>query len=430
MASIQKRGDAYSIRVCVGRDVYGKQIWKTTTFTPPAGLTPKKRQKAVEVFAVEFEQKCRNGKLLDGEKITLKDFIERWRSERAEQELQPGTLDKYNDAINHFILPALGHLKLTEIKPHSINKFLVDLTKDGCRHDGKPGGYSKGTIHKISNVLSSILRTATEWEVIERNPCDPVRVKAEDTADKIKFFTPQQTAVFLDYIEHPFTIQTRGHSRVDDTGIQYQVGDYTLTRTMPEQLRVLFNLAVFSGLRKGEMLALQWSDIDFENSTVSVTKAAAVVDGKQVCKAPKTKNSRREVSIPRFLTDRLRNMMVEQTRTKESLGAYWKGNNWLFTQSDGSMMSYSTPYATFQDAIDRYNADKEPADQLPHIPFHGLRHTSATLLIAAHQDVRTVSNRLGHAQASTTMNIYAHALKENDRTASNALENMLCKTGA
>ena len=100
------------------------------------------------------------------------------------------------------------------------------------------------------------------------------------------------------------------------------------------------------------------------------------------------------------------------------------------TQSDGSMMSYSTPYATFQDAIDRYNADKEPADQLPHIPFHGLRHTSATLLIAAHQDVRTVSNRLGHAQASTTMNIYAHALKENDRTASNALENILCKTGA
>lgn len=87
------------------------------------------------------------------------------------------------------------------------------------------------------------------------------------------------------------------------------------------------------------MLALQWSDINFENSTVSVTKAAAVVDGKQVCKAPKTKNSRREVSIPRFLTDRLHNLMIEQTKTKESLGAYWKGNNWLFTQSDGSMMS-------------------------------------------------------------------------------------------
>lgn len=85
---------------------------------------------------------------------------------------------------------------------------------------------------------------------------------------------------------------------MDDTGIQYQVGDYTLTRTMPEQLRVLFNLAVFSGLRKGEMLALQWSDIDFENSTVSVTKAAAVVDGKQVCKAPKTKTPAERSASP------------------------------------------------------------------------------------------------------------------------------------
>ena len=91
------------------------------------------------------------------------------------------------------------------------------------------------------------------------------------------------------------------------------------------------------------------------------------------------------------------------------------------------MMSYSTPYATFQDAIDRYNAGKEPAGQLPHIPFHGLRHTSATFLIASHQDVCTVSSRLGHAQASTTMNIYAHQLKETDKKASDALENMLIK---
>ena len=90
-------------------------------------------------------------------------------------------------------------------------------------------------------------------------------------------------------------------------------------------------------------------------------------------------------------------------------------------------MSYSTPYSAFQDTIARYNAGKKPADQLPVIPFHGLRHTSATLLIASHQDVRTVSSRLGHAQASTTMNIYAHQLKETDKKASDALENMLIK---
>lgn len=427
MASIQKRGDAYSIRVCVGRDVYGKQIWKTTTFTPPAGLTPKKRQKAVEVFAVEFEQKCRNGKLLDGEKITLKDFIERWRSERAEQELQPGTLDKYNDAINHFILPALGHLKLTEIKPHSINKFLVDLTKDGCRHDGKPGGYSKGTIHKISNVLSSILRTATEWEVIERNPCDPVRVKAEDTADKIKFFTPQQTAVFLDYIEHPFTIRTRGHSRVDDTGKAYVVGDYTSTKELPTQLKVLFTLAIYSGLRKGEILALKWEDVDFENNTVAVTKAAAMVKGEQIVKVPKTRNSYRVVSIPHSVTEKLRKLQLEQTRYRLSVGDYWQGEGWIFTQDDGRMMNYSTPYKSLQDILTHYNADKAESDKLPMIPFHGLRHTTATLQIAAGTDVRTVSSIMGHRETSTTMNIYAHNLKTAEQEAVNRVEEMIAK---
>ena len=427
MASIQKRGDAYSIRVCVGRDVYGKQIWKTTTFTPPAGLTPKKRQKAVEVFAVEFEQKCRNGKLLDGEKITLKDFIERWRSERAEQELQPGTLDKYNDAINHFILPALGHLKLTEIKPHSINKFLVDLTKDGCRHDGKPGGYSKGTIHKISNVLSSILRTATEWEVIERNPCDPVRVKAEDTADKIKFFTPQQTAVFLDYIEHSFTIRTRGHSRVDDTGKPYTVGDYTSTKELPTQLKVLFTLAIYSGLRKGEILALKWEDVDFENNTVAVTKAAAMVKGEQIVKVPKTRNSYRVVSIPHSVTEKLRKLQLEQTRYRLSVGDYWQGEGWIFTQDDGRMMNYSTPYKSLQDILTHYNADKAEADKLPMIPFHGLRHTTATLQIAAGTDVRTVSSIMGHRETSTTMNIYAHNLKTAEQEAVNRVEEMIAK---
>ena len=427
MASIQKRGDAYSIRVCVGRDVYGKQIWKTTTFTPPAGLTPKKRQKAVEVFAVEFEQKCRNGKLLDGEKITLKDFIERWRSERAEQELQPGTLDKYNDAINHFILPALGHVKLTEIKPHSINKFLVDLTKDGCRHDGKPGGYSKGTIHKISNVLSSILRTATEWEVIERNPCDPVRVKAEDTADKIKFFTPQQTAVFLDYIEHPFTIRTRGHSRVDDTGKPYTVGDYTSTKELPTQLKVLFTLAIYSGLRKGEILALKWEDVAFENNTVAVTKAAAMVKGEQIVKVPKTRNSYRVVSIPHSVTEKLRKLQLEQTRYRLSVGDYWQGEGWIFTQDDGRMMNYSTPYKSLQDILTHYNADKAEADKLPMIPFHGLRHTTATLQIAAGTDVRTVSSIMGHRETSTTMNIYAHNLKTAEQEAVNRVEEMIAK---
>lgn len=428
MASIEERSNgSYRIVVSCGRDIYGKKLRETTTFVPDPALTPKKRQKAVEEFARQFEAQVRNGMAMDGRKITLKEFTERWLEDYAAQKLQPGTIEKYKAELDDKVLPVLGHLKLAELRPHNLNAFFVSMTKDGARKDGKKGGYSKGSINKTRNVLSSVLRTATEWEIIDRNPLDKVRTQAEETADKLKFFTPDQAATFLEYIEKPYTVKTKGHKRVDDTGEEYTVGDYETTKEISEQIRVLFILAIYAGLRKGELLALEWSDIDYKADTISVTKSVSVVAGQQVTKAPKTKNSRRVVSIPHFLTQRLRALQKARIRYRLELGDYWQGAEWVFIQDNGKQMSYSTPYSAFQDAISRYNSGRPVADHLPSIPFHGLRHTSATLLIAGKQDVRTVSSRLGHAQASTTMNIYAHALQETDRKAATALENMLVK---
>lgn len=427
MASIQKRGDSYRIVVSMGYDVNHRKLVEITTFTPDKNLTPKKRQKAVEDFAYEFEKKCRNHERLEGEKTTLQEFVRRWRSEKAEQELESSTLERYNAIIQDFILPAMGHLKLSELKPHTLNSFFVQLTKDGSRHDGKPGGYSKGTISKISAVLSTILQTAVEWEAIERNPCDAVRVKAEDSAEKIKFFTPQQAAAFLDYISKPYTVRIKGHTRTDDTGKQYTVGDYTSTKELPTQLKVLFSLAIYSGLRKGEILALTWDDVDVENAAVAVTKAIAVVGGQQIVKVPKTRNSYRKVSIPRSVAQQLQQWKLEQTRYRLQAGAYWQGSNWIFTQDDGSMMSYYTPCHALHDTIRRYNADKTEADRLPVIPFHGLRHTKATLQLAAGTDVRTVSSILGHRETSTTLNIYSHSLLTAEQEAVSKMESLIEK---
>lgn len=426
MASIEERNGSFRIVVSCGRDIYGKKKRETATFTPDPSLTPKKRQKAVEEFARQFEAQVQNGMAMDGRKITLKEFTDRWLEEYASQKLQAGTVEKYRHELDK-ILPVLGHRKLAELKPHNLNAFFVSLTKDGTRKDGKAGGYSKGSITKTRNVLSSVLRTAAEWEIIDRNPLDKVRLQAEASAEKLKFFTPEQAATFLDYIEKPYTVRTKGHRRTDDTGMEYTVGDYESTREIPEQIRVLFNLAIYAGLRKGELLALEWSDIDFDNDTVTVSKAVSVVAGEQITKEPKTKTSRRKVSIPHFLTRRIKALRHERLRYRLSIGDYWQGGEWLFIQENGKQMSYSTPYSAFQDTIARYNADKREDQKLPAIPFHGLRHTSATLLIASKQDVRTVSSRLGHAQASTTMNIYAHALQDTDRKAVNALENILVK---
>lgn len=427
MASIRERNGSYQITVSCGYDIKGKKIIETDTFTPDPSLSPKKKEKAVREYAMQFENKVRNGFSMEGRKITLKEFADRWIEEYAKINLQPETVTKYLQELDDKILPALGHLKLSELKPHNVNAFFASLTKDGVRKDGKPGGYSKATIIKTRNVLSSILRSAMEWEVIDTNPCDKVRLQAEDTVEKLKFFTPEQTEIFLNYIEQPYTVKIGGHKRVDDTGIPYTVGDYKVTKTIQEQIRVMFNLAIYTGLRKGELLALQWDDIDFDSDIIHIRKSVTKVNGKQVCKTPKTKTSNRTVSIPHSLTERMSDLHQAQLDFQSQVGDYWQGDNWIFTQDNGKMMSYSTPYQALQDAITRYNGDKPPEEQLPLIPFHGLRHTSATLLIASKQDIKTVSKRLGHAQTSTTMNIYAHALQESDRKAADALEEMLNK---
>lgn len=427
MASIVERNGSYRITIYCGFDKDGRHKRYTTTFTPESGLTPKRRLRAAEEFARKFEEQIQNSDVVQAGRTTLKEFAERWLDEYAPQNLQTGTIEDYKDELDSKILPALGHLKLSDLKPVKLNSVFSAMAKDGARKDGKKGGYSKNTIKKTQDVLSSILRTATEWEIIEKNPMDKVRLVGDDPADNIKYFTPEQAATFLNYIERPYRIKTSGHKRVDDTGKEYVVKEYESKREMPEQLKILFNLAIYGGLRKGELLALEWSDINFDRNTVSVSKSVAIVGGQQIVKCPKTKNSKRVISIPESLTQRIRAMKAERLRYRLSIGDYWQGGEWLFIQDNGKQMSYYTPYATLREAIERHNTNVAPDLKLPLIPFHGLRHTSATLLIAGKQDAKTVAARLGHAQTSTTMNIYVHALKENDQIAVNAIEDVLSR---
>lgn len=186
MATIKERNGSFQITVSCGYDINGKHLRETTTFIPGPGLTPKRKQKAVEDFARDFEIKVLNGVTMDGRKITLKEFSDRWFEEYAQQKLQPRTVEAYRYEMKK-VLPVIGHLKLTELRPHNLNAFFTAMTKDGVRKDGKHGGYSKNSIAKTQNVLSSILRTATEWEIIQSNPLEKVRVQAEQPAEKLKF---------------------------------------------------------------------------------------------------------------------------------------------------------------------------------------------------------------------------------------------------
>lgn len=424
MASIRKRGNNYQITVSNGRDSKGKQIIETATFTPDPNKTVKQNEKALEKFVFEFEEKVKSGKYLNGEKLSFQDFTEIWLNDYAEKQLEPTTIQTYKHLLRLHIIPAIGHLKLSKIQPVHLNKFYNTMASE--RKDGREGGYSPKTIRHVHNVISGIYATAIKWNIVMENPCDRVDPpKQARTCDKIKYFTLEQAEIFLGLLDKEYTTFCKAHDRIDDTGKQYHVSDYNETRRIPTQFKLFYLLALFCGMRRGELIALEWSDINFENNSISVTKSTSMVNGKPLTKTPKTKSSVRLISVPKSVIDVAKNYRKEQLQYRMAIGNQWDGDNYVFIQWNGRQMHLDTPYNTFKKIIRRYNEQTiNPEEKLPEIPLHGLRHTSATLLISQNMDVRTVANRLGHAQTSTTMDIYSHALKQMDEKAAEVFDDL------
>lgn len=415
MASIRKRGKSYQITVSNGRDIHDKQILETTTWTPDPNKTEKQNQKALERFAMDFEDKVKSGKYLKGEKMTYQEYSTLWLSEYAEKQMERTSIERCENSLNNIILPAIGHLKLSEIQPLHLTRLYSDLAETGYIRNGKQKPYSTRTIKRIHQIISSSLNTAVYWQLIESSPCQRVKPpKVEKQAD-VKHFTLEQTQAFLNQLDKPYTVAHWGRTKKDGSESKKHYEE----KTIPLQFKVLFHLAVFGGFRRGELIALTWNDIDFQNHTITINKASARTKDGIITKSPKTFSSNRTVTLPADTINILQKYKAEQQSYQLSLGSYWKGNNYLFIQDDGKQMDISTPNKVFQKVIRIYNETHE--DKLPEITLHGLRHTSATLLIAQNIDVKTVSNRLGHSETSTTMDIYAHALKKQDKLAAESL---------
>ena len=397
MASIRKRGKSYQVTVSNGRDIHDRQILETATWKPDPNKTKKQNQRALERFAMDFEDRVKSGKYLDGEKVTFQEFAGRWMEEYARIRLEPTTTEIYGLLLDAHIIPAIGHLRLSRVQPQHLNRLYSEMLTQ--RRDGKAGGYSPATVKRVHAIISSIMSTAVQWGIVTENPCRRIRPPRQEKGEA-SFFTPEQAAMFLDELDRE-----------------------TREGTIPLQHNIFFQMALFCGLRRGEIVALQWQDIDFGGGTVTVNKSTAIVGGKRHQKAPKNRTSERVVSVPAHVLGMLRSYRKEYDAYQAQVGSQWAGSGHIFIQWDGSQMYPSTPVNAMRKIIARYNSDHE--EKLPHVTPHGLRHTSATLLISQNVDIRTVSNRLGHAQTSTTMNIYTHALQKKDEQAAEALEALL-----
>lgn len=427
MASVKKietkKGISYKITVSNGYDLQGHKIVKTTTYKPDTTLTTKQQEKALDKFVMEFEEKVKNGYTFDGDKMSFESFAIKWL-EDVKADLAYTTYDSYVTIVNKKIIPYFRGYTLSQIKIPVVESFYKELAKQ----------FSYATVKRYDVVLGSMLKTAIRWGLIENNPCRnaklPKMVKAKQ---ELKFFTPEQSLQFLDSLERTYQILYKGHRRVDDTGIPYVVNDYTESKRVPTQYKVFFNIALFCGLRKGEILALHWDDIDFVNNTISVSKSVAKTENGVDYKCPKTFTSNRIVPLPLEIVPLLKQYRKEYNTTRLQLGDYWKGEGNLFIQSDGKLMGRSTPYHYFKRHLKRYNEWVTTSDEakqqhllpLPMIPLHGLRHSCATLLNYLDVNIVDISNILGHAQTSTTMNIYAHSFEKQKRVASDKIDEFL-----
>lgn len=432
MASIRKRGNSYQITVSCGRDSQDRKIIRQTTYRPElytAKGHPKSEStimKEVNTYAADFEKRVYSGQYTDGENLTFERYSLKYLSEYAEVYQAPTTLESTRRYVKMFVHD-FGYMALSALNPLFLQEY-VNTMQSTPKSPDKPDMPSHGTIKRRMAVLSAMLSQAVRWNLIQSNPMERVQIKSKSslTQEKTMCFNQHQAETFLRVLDNPLYYQYGSRTRADKSGKVYQIQEYQAAHKIQNQLKLFFYFAMFTGCRRGELIALTWDDIDFEKAAVSITKSTCRAGGQVITKATKTKGSVRVITVPAAVMTLTRQWRTEQKRYRLSIGSQWCGDDYVFIQWNGLQMGLETPYQAFHRIINNYNMQQEREEEkLPLIPLHGLRHTAATLLISQGVDIRTVSGRLGHANTSTTLNVYAEYLKELDRTASDKLESLL-----
>jgi len=394
--SLEKRGDK-TWRLIASCGMKGdKQIKKKRTVTVKVACEQKSCQgctrtgrcqarREAEKLLTEFVIEIEKGTFIDPTKLTFEDFVDRWLRDYAELNLAPKTLSSYRDMLKKYILPAFAHLKLEQVKPAHLMAFYTNLQENGIRCDGKPGGLSDKTISYAHRIISSILQTCVQWQIIATNPAS--RIKPPKVIKKqASCYDEQQTATLIEALENE-----------------------------PLKYKTIIYLALFTGCRRGEIMGLEWKDIDSNKNTLVVRQTSQYLPGQGIfTKGPKNESSERLMALPTSIVTLLKQYKAYQAEERLKAGDLWQGSKRLFSTWDGKPMHPDTVSKWFPKFLKRHS--------LPSLPFHGLRHTAATMLINQGLPAKSISGRLGHADIGTTYNIYGHYLKSADREAADRLE--------
>ncbi len=386
MATIRKRGNTYQIRVSCGYDSKGNQVIQTTSWKPEPNMTARQAEKEVQRQAMLFEDKCLKGQVTTN--VKFEEFAEQWFQEYAKLNLRNTSYEKMKQ-LPPRVYPAIGHLRIDKITGRHIQQFINDLALNGRnKKNGKP--LSRKTVIHHLNFISDVFGYAIKLSMLNDNPCRNVTVPKGEKKEK-QIYTLEEIAQIFELLDG---------------------------EDVPTKFRVFIKLAVYSGFRRGELLGLEWKDINWESNLISVRRTSNyTVEKGNYTDTTKTKMSQRTLKFPNFVMELLRELKAEQETEAEKAGSKWVNTDRLFTKWDGSPMGNCTPYSWFRKFCNNNN--------IRFCDLHSLRHFYASALINEGVDAAAVSGALGHSVISTTTSIYCHVFQQAQAKAGDAIASVL-----
>lgn len=438
MATIQKQGKGYKITVSQGYDYTGKRIRQYMTWVPEPGMTERQVKKELERRAVLFEEQVKTGASANAN-IRFADFSAKYMAEYAQLYLKPKTVRTYTENLVR-INQAMGHIRLCDLRTAHINSFYRNLQESGvrnrvtavCKLDLRARiGTQRGALSAISRkagVSRATINQAIEGKPVNKNSADAIAAALDISLDKAFTVTthgePMAPASVISYHRTLSSILSRAvkwgyiQSNPADAAEKPALGRreaayleeadarrlLELLQEEPIRWRAVITFDLLSGLRRAELLGLRWQDVDLDAHTITIRQTSNYLPGMGVyVGAPKTDSSARPLPISTAAVMILLEYKRWQDAQRGELGDAWE-------DQDGRVFTTDMGAPIFPDSVTQWFSAFVARSGLPKVTVHSLRHTYASLMIADGTPLVVVSRQLGHAQTSTTANIYAHAI--------------------
>jgi integrase len=371
----------------------GKHSWRIKLELPADPMTGKRAvgthtvrgsRKKAEAERTRLLNGLQTGNYVDASKATVAEFLDRWDKDWATHNLSPKTLERDRELIRLCIVPHIGHMEVQRLRPIHLAGLYTTLLTAG-RASG--GGLAPRTVKHVHTLVHRILGHAQQWGLVSVNVAgavDPPKVANSEieclNADQLKFVMQ----VSRDAVQYPMVA-----------------------------------VAVGTGMRRGEMLALRWRDVDLDAAVVRVERSLEETKAGLRFKEPKTRQGRRNIALPSSLVSDLRSHWRSQQEQRLALGMGRSGpDDLVFCTVDGKPKSPNN--------VTREWSRLAKAKKFPKVSFHALRHTHVSQLIASGMDVLTISRRIGHASPSITLNVYGHLFRNNDKQAAAVIDAAFC----